>query len=238
MNTLYANGKYKVFAVVITDESAQPQHYFNVRRTQFADDEDFLTYVANLQARSLFNYPVDVAAGDELLLLSTCTTPSAAKIDNGRLTVVARKIRPGESTTENVSAIIRNDNVIMPYAWYARQNKMPHAYYSGGVSIAPNTTTTTITTTTDWFISDELTEFPEETTTFPSGGETTSTTLGTGTTTTTTLGNSKTSTTAVTSGDASSTSTSTTSTGTSGEGSTTTTQSTDTSTTSTTIATP
>jgi hypothetical protein len=145
MNTLFANGHYKVFAVVITDESAQ-QHYFNVRRTQFTDEEDFLNYIENLRARSLFDYPVDVQAGDELLLLSTCTVPSSAKIDDGRLTVIARKVRSGESTAVNTSAIVKNDDVIMPYAWYTLQNKQPHAYYKGGVIIAPSTTTTTTTT--------------------------------------------------------------------------------------------
>lgn len=145
MNTLFANGHYKVFAVVITDESAQ-QHYFNVRRTQFTDEEDFLNYIENLRARSLFDYPVDVQAGDELLLLSTCTVPSSAKIDDGRLTVIARKVRSGESTAVNTSAIVKNGDVIMPYAWYTLQNKQPHAYYKGGVIIAPSTTTTTTTT--------------------------------------------------------------------------------------------
>ena len=149
MNTLFTNGQYKVFAVVITDESAEQKHYFNVRRTRFGDDGDFLGYIENLRARSLFDYPVDVQAGDELLLLSTCTVPSSAKIGNGRLTVVARKVRAGESTIVNTSAIVKNDDVIMPYAWYTLQKKQPHAYYSGGVIIAPNSSTTT-TWTVAW----------------------------------------------------------------------------------------
>ena len=149
MNTLFANGQYKVFAVVITDESAEGKHYFNIRRTQFGDDEDFLGYIEDLRARSLFDYPVDVQPGDELLLLSTCTVPSSAKIDNGRLTVVARKVRERESSMVNTSAIVKNGDVIMPYAWYTLQNKQPHAYYSGGGIIAPSSSTTATTTPTD-----------------------------------------------------------------------------------------
>lgn len=173
MNTLFTNGQYKVFAVIITDESAEQKHYFNVRRTQFGDDEDFLGYIENLRARSLFDYPVDVQAGDELLLLSTCTVPSSAKIDNGRLTVVARKVRAGESTAVNTSAIVKNTDVIMPYAWYTLQNKQPHAYYSGGVIIAPSSSTTTTTLTIDW----DDTTFDGDSTTLPSGDGTGTTTL-------------------------------------------------------------
>ncbi len=158
MNTLFANGQYKVFAVVITDESALQERYFNVRRTQFGSDEDFLAYIEDLRARSLFDYPVDVQAGDELLLLSTCTVPSSAKIDDGRLTVIARKVRSGESMAVKTAAIVRNDDVIMPYAWYTIQNKQPHAYYSSGESTTLSTTTsTTVTTTDDVFERDEIT---------------------------------------------------------------------------------
>ena len=204
MNTLFANGQYKVFAVVITDESAQPQHYFNIRRTVFTDSEDYLTYIEHLRARSLFDYPVDVQVGDELLLLSTCTVPSSAKIDNGRLTVVARKVRAGETSMVNTSAIVKNDDVIMPYAWYTLQNKQPHAYYSGGVIIAPDTTTSTTTTT--WTVAPEDTTIEGGSTTLSPFEETTltdssSTSVGT------------TSTTAVTSANTSSTSSSATSAG-------------------------
>ncbi len=147
MNTLYTNGQYKVFAVIVTDESAQEEHYYDIRRTQFGSDEEFLGHIEHLRARSLFNYPVDVLAGDELLMLSTCTVSSSAKIRDGRLTVVARKMRPGESTSVDASAIVKNEDVIMPYAWYILQDKQPHTYYSTGEIAASDATTTTSTTT-------------------------------------------------------------------------------------------
>lgn len=172
MNTLFANGQYKVFAIIITDEDAEQKHYFNVRRTQFGDDEDFLGYIEHLRARSLFDYPVDVQAGDELLLLSTCTVHSSAKIDNGRLTVVARKVRADESATVDTSRIVKNKDVIMPYAWYTLQNKQPHAYYFGGAIVAPSRTTTT---TTLAFDRDDTT-FDGDVTTLPSDDETGTTT--------------------------------------------------------------
>ncbi len=145
MNTLYENAEYKVFAVVMTDEDAQGDYYYNVRRMQFANDEDFMQHVEQLRARSLFDYPVDVQADDELLLLSTCTAPSTAKIDDGRLTVIARKVRPGESPAVNTHAIVKNDDVIMPYAWYTKQELAVHDYYKSMVAVpsTPNGSTTT-----------------------------------------------------------------------------------------------
>ncbi len=178
MNTLFANGQYKVFAVVITDESAAKEQYFNVRRTQFADDEEFLSYVTQLRERSLFDYPVDVMAGDELLLLSTCTAKSSAKIDDGRLTVIARKVRMGESSSVNTAQIVKNADVIMPYAWYTEQGKVVHAYYTQGVQteMSPLTATTTTATTTTTTATDTTTTTTTDTTT-DSTTESTSTTI-------------------------------------------------------------
>lgn len=144
MNTLFEDGQYKVFAVVITDESASDNYYFNARRTAFLDSEDFEQYIVSLRERSLFDYPVDVIAGDELLLLSTCTVPSSAKIENGRLTVIARKVREGETVSVDTAAIVKNSDVIMPYAWYIKQNMDVHSYYANsGLTTGESNTTTT-----------------------------------------------------------------------------------------------
>lgn len=177
MNTLFEQGEYKVFAVVLTDEDAQGEQYFNIRRTQFSGDDDFMQYVEQIRERSLFDYPVDVLPGDELLLLSTCTAPSSAKIDNGRLTVVARKVRANEIAVMNTSAIVRNDDVIMPYAWYTRQNKTPHANYINDTTADTTTTTATTTTltSTEAGTSDETVQGDETTTTTTVGGTGTTT---------------------------------------------------------------
>ena len=175
MNTLFKNAQYKVFAVVMTDESAADKHYFNVRRTAFRDSADFDQYIDALRSRSLFDYPVDVQAGDELLLLSTCTVPSSAKITNGRLTVIARKVREGETAAVNTAAIVKNSDVIMPYAWYTKQNMDFHAYYvNGGTTTLPESTTTSVATTGT-----------EESTDSSSGVTTSATSVTAGVTTTT-----------------------------------------------------
>lgn len=145
MSTLYERNTYRVFAVLITDEDEIPKWYFNTRRTQFAGEEDFLGFVSQLRDRSLFDYPVEVTGEDELLVLSTCTAKSTAKVKDGRLVVVARKVRPGEGAMDTTK-IQRNGDVIMPRSWYTNQGMALHAYYGGdhsGITTTAGKTTTT-----------------------------------------------------------------------------------------------
>lgn len=157
LNTLYENNQYKVFAVIINDEGADAERYFGYLRTSFADDNDFMNYVAELRARSLYDYPVDVGADDELLILSTCTAKSQAKVDNGRMAVIARRVRADEDTQVNTASITDNTDVIMPYAWYTAQGLTPHAFYTqtdyhlpdaAAATTASTTAATTVATTT------------------------------------------------------------------------------------------
>ncbi len=184
MNTLYANNQYKIFAVVLTDESASPEYaYTSLRRMQFADDADFMAYIDEVRAHSLFNYPVDVLPEDELVLLSTCTAPSAAKVENGRLTVVARRVREGESLEVETAQIVKNEDVIMPYRWYEKQEKTVHGYYYGSTTARPSRLTQLPDRTTS--STEETTTTTEEST---STEETTTTTRLTTTRTKTTVG--------------------------------------------------
>lgn len=153
LSTLYDDYQYQVFAVVVCDEDAADGRHFGYLRTTFADDADFLNYVNELRARSLFDYPVDVTAQDELLILSTCTNKSQVKIKNGRLAIVARRVREGENTLMDTTRIVKNDDVIMPYAWYTAQKLTPHVFYTQADYHIPEdsvvqTTTAGLTTTT------------------------------------------------------------------------------------------
>jgi SrtB family sortase len=146
LDTLYGGAQYKVFAVILSDEDANDAQYFSYLRTAFKNDADFLKYTEELKARSMFDFPVDIQAEDELLILSTCTNPSQSKLKNGRLAVVARRIRSGEAQQVNTLQIVENEDVIMPYQWYTAQGIAPHSFYE--ISGEAATTTTTITTTT------------------------------------------------------------------------------------------
>lgn len=136
MNTIYEQATYKVFAVMVVNNDAADGEPFRYLRTDFTDDNDFLRFVAEIRARSVYDYDsVDVRADDELLMLSTCNGTSQVHFDDGRTVVIARKVRPGESTSVDTSRINLNDDVIMPYAWYVNQGKEPHPYYTGGFQI-------------------------------------------------------------------------------------------------------
>ena len=188
MSTLYRQDQYLVFAVILTDESDKVKgRYFNTRRTTFEGDADFLDYVQQMRDRSLFDYPVEVRGTDQILVLSTCTGKTSAKVKDGRLVVVARRVRDGERVKLDTNAIVKNDDVIMPYYWYINQNKQVHQYYvDAGVDYpaTPNLPTSSTTTTTG------TGSDADSTTTGTQGGDTTdttaSTTTGSGTTTTTT----------------------------------------------------
>lgn len=136
MNTIYHKGEYKVFAVMVCNTKLRDGIPFNYTRTSFQNRRDFAQFLAEIRARSLYNYDnVDLLPTDEIVTLSTCNTKSNAHFRDGRTVVVARKIRKGESADTDVSLITNNTDVIMPYAWYANQRQVPHPYYSGDFQV-------------------------------------------------------------------------------------------------------
>jgi sortase B len=185
LTTLYDSARYKVFAVLLSDEDAEDARYFSYLRTKFADDQDFLAYTDELKARSLFDYPVDIQEKDELLILSTCTNPSQAKLKNGRLAVVARRIRPDEEQQINTLKIVENTDAIMPFAWYTAQKLTPHSFYE--VKEQPVTTTATSVDTATTTTSGTGTTIVGGNTT-ASGGTSAGTSATTGDDSTTTTG--------------------------------------------------
>lgn len=142
MSTLFRRNEYQVFAVILTDEAeTNPTWYFNTRRTHFSSDADFLAYIDEMRARSIYDYPVDIRADDEIVVLSTCTGKSSAKVKDGRLVVVARRNRGAENM--DTARINKNEDVIMPRNWYVNQGLPLHPYYEGDYVGTVSTTTTT-----------------------------------------------------------------------------------------------
>ena len=101
-NTLYENGLYAPFAVFDISATPGEQDYVDMRQFNFETDEDFLNFVFEAKARSIFDIPVDVERGDRLLSLVTCSYGS----DNGRLVVMLRSLREGE-TAEEMAALVQ-----------------------------------------------------------------------------------------------------------------------------------
>lgn len=115
--TLYREGKYKVFAVFITNADPKDDNgsTFNYRITDFASEESFLSWIDEVRMRSIINTDVDVQGNDEILTLSTCTY----EFHDARLVVMARRIR--ENETEDIYATngaALNPNPLYPQAWY------------------------------------------------------------------------------------------------------------------------
>ncbi len=168
LTTLFERRQYRVFAVLITDENATAETYFNYRQTGFADEKSFLAFVEELRMRSLYDYPVDVTAEDELLLLATTADKSTFGAGDGRIVVAARRVREQEPTI-STDAISRHDDVLMPFSWYSSQKKLIPRYYTDRISAAqvkPSRTTrvrTTATTADNADTSSETT-LPTETT--------------------------------------------------------------------------
>lgn len=131
LDTLYDRRQYEVFAVMLVNNRVEDGERFGYLRTSFANDQDFLNFVAEVRARSVYDFNgVQVNADDELLILSTCTGDRQAHFSDGRCVVVARRIPEGETAAVRASDIVKNDDVIMPYAWYTNQNLDVHPYYT------------------------------------------------------------------------------------------------------------
>lgn len=111
---------WKVFAVFITNAYPEQDngYVFPYTQTDFATQDQFMQWIEQVQARSLYHTPVDIQPGDQILTLSTCSY----EITEGRLVIMARLVRDGESTEVDVSAAQSNSSVVYPQAWCDKYN--------------------------------------------------------------------------------------------------------------------
>lgn len=120
-DTIYGNYSFKVIATMITN--INPKHdngyVFTYYWTNLNNEINHSAYLNQLSQRSLYDTGVDVYPTDKLLTLSTC----CKDFDDARLVVVARLVRPGESTEVDTSRAIKNENPRYPQAYYDKKNK-------------------------------------------------------------------------------------------------------------------
>lgn len=91
LTTLYEECRYRLFAVIVTPSDPTRADYFSYSSyPTFGSDAEMLTYVEKAKARSLYDFGVDVAAGDRLLTLATVGS------GNDCLVLVYRMARTGE----------------------------------------------------------------------------------------------------------------------------------------------
>ncbi len=125
-NTLYNNYKWKVIAAFITnaEEKDDNGYIFRYYFTSLSTQERFSAYLNELAQRSLYDTGVDVLPTDKLLTLSTCSH----EFEDARFVVVARLVRPGESTEVDVTKATENPNPRFPQAYYTAK-KLTNPYY-------------------------------------------------------------------------------------------------------------
>ncbi len=114
-NSLYEENDWVIFALMKIDayggKDGMPT--FNFMKSSFKDDEDFIDYVSDIRAHSVYDTfdIVDVNADDTIITMSTCSY----EYDNFRTVLAARKVRPGE--TFDFSSLDFSDECIMPPVW-------------------------------------------------------------------------------------------------------------------------
>lgn len=121
---------YKVFAVMVLDADATGSSSFNYIRTEFKTDAQFSSFISNIRERSLYDFgDVDVTVDDQLLTLSTCSNKKDTTLKNGRTVIVARRLREGEEASVDESKTVKNEDVLMPKAWYVNKElELPKKY--------------------------------------------------------------------------------------------------------------
>lgn len=120
--TIYDEEPVYYVPVSVFNASMLPDHsrYFDITQIVFPDDEAgevtdsstfrqssaFKAYLDELRAVSLWESPVDVNVDDKLLMLITCSYD----LEDGRLMVVCRRLRDGETPEEVAGCLQHNPN--------------------------------------------------------------------------------------------------------------------------------
>ena len=122
-STLYKDYYFKVYAVIITNgyPSGDNGYLFNYNISHFGSNKNFETFITALDERKLYDTGVDINKDDKLITLSTCSY-EIKQSEMGRLAVIGRLVRDGESTTVDTSKAVANDNVRYPQIWYSEHN--------------------------------------------------------------------------------------------------------------------
>lgn len=115
-DTIYQTYYFKIFAAFITNGLPEDDndYLFNYTVTEFSSDDKFVSFVEEIQKRSLFNTDVNVLPDDKLLTLSTCSY----EFPKARLVVVARLCRENEDKNVDTSNVTINPAPRYPQAWY------------------------------------------------------------------------------------------------------------------------
>ena len=73
-DSLYEQRQYKIFAIMVVNDAEDDTfgYTYSAYRTDFTNDDDFMSWIQHSRDRSLFDTTVDVNTEDEIITLSTC----------------------------------------------------------------------------------------------------------------------------------------------------------------------
>ena len=122
-STIYEDYYFKVYAAFITNgyPSGDNGYLFNYNLSHFPSVANFEKFIQAIDERKLYDTGVDINKDDKLLTLSTCSY-EIDKTDMGRLAVVGRLVRPGESISVDTAKAVVNENIRYPQIWYDEHN--------------------------------------------------------------------------------------------------------------------
>ena len=106
-DTLNEKMEWKIFAVFTCGVNTKDDDFLAYYDYLMASsEEDYMKWVEEFKSRSIYDIPVDVEVGDNLLTLSTCYYEK----DDQRLVIVARRVRDGESSEVDVNAATKKES--------------------------------------------------------------------------------------------------------------------------------
>lgn len=121
-NSNYFCYKYKIFSVMIVDADDKTDtryEYWNA--LDFDNEKEFYDFVNEAKRRNIRLNDVDVKYGDPLITLSTCNE-IFGKEREGRLVIMARRLRDGEDPLAGTQNSSTNPNIKWPSIYYDYNN--------------------------------------------------------------------------------------------------------------------
>ena len=117
LETLYGESDWKIFAVMLTNSTSDTNNgeVFTYLYPDFSSEQSFMGLMNDIYARSMIHTGVDVIASDTILTLYTCYQNI---FTGGRLVVLARRVREGESSAVDTSQAYFDNTAIFPQAYY------------------------------------------------------------------------------------------------------------------------
>lgn len=149
-NTDYGVSDYVIFGYFVTnvyenqDSNGEVFHYHDYIET-LGDEATFDWYIGEVNERNQIISPVDVAYGDKLMVLSTCSN----EYSDSRFVILARKLRTGESAASFDFSSARLNPYAKQIDWDAilSQNSISTESETSETTVTTPETTTETTTT-------------------------------------------------------------------------------------------